>query len=210
MSNYPLPITHYPLPITDEFMIKQRYQRTKKRNKSTSKSPWVLLGLIFFWSLAIGIGMSVMLGMNSPVYSQSQDQIHPLKSDLKSVDPVPEGLGFARDIYVERCGECHVPLPTEILPTETWKFLLESLPQHYNVQVRKVISPEVRLIWNYVQLFSRTYGETEEPPFRVADSRYFRALHPKVQFQQLQTANTCTTCHDRASEFNYRSLRDGV
>ncbi|WP_204103323.1 MULTISPECIES: cytochrome C [Spirulina sp. CCY15215] len=186
-------------------MIKQKQSKSnKKRQKRTQKSPWVLSGLIFLWSLAIGIGLAVALGTNSPVYSQSQAEIQ----NLKSLDPVPEELAFARDIYVERCGECHVALPTEILPTETWRFLLESLPQHYNVKTRDIISPEIILMWNYIQSFSRTYGETGEPPFRIADSRYFRAIHPKVEFQQTQTANTCTSCHDRATEFNYRSFKE--
>ncbi|MBP0022142.1 MAG: cytochrome C [Cyanobacteria bacterium SBLK] len=184
----------------------KRNRRDRSQKKSRQKSPWILLGLIVFWSLAIGFGIAVALGTNRPVYSQSPEQM----SFLKSVDPVPEGVGFARDVYVDRCGECHIALPTEILPTESWRSILQELPQHYNTTTRQIISPEIILMWNYIQLFSRTYGDSDDPPFRIDDSRYFRALHPKVNFQQIQTANTCTTCHDRASEFNFRSLREGI
>ncbi|MEM9543271.1 MAG: cytochrome C [Cyanobacteria bacterium P01_E01_bin.42] len=191
---------------------RDRRDRSYKRrtpkfpDRKAQKSPWILTGLIVLWSLAIGLGLAMALGTNQPVYSQSKEQTRL----LKSVDPVPEEVIFARDVYVDRCGECHIALPTEVLPTESWRLILQELPQHYNVRTRQIISPEIILMWNYIQLFSRTYGDSDEPPLRIDNSRYFRALHPKVDFQQVQTANTCTTCHDRAAEFNYRSLREGV
>lgn len=185
---------------------RKRYKRNRSQNRRTQKSPWILTGLIVLWSLAIGLGLAVALGTHRPVYSQSPERVRL----LKSVDPVPEEVEFARDVYVDRCGECHIALPTEILPTESWRSILQELPQHYNTKTRQIISPEIILMWNYIQLFSRTYGDSGELPFRIDNSRYFHALHPKVDFQQVQTANTCTTCHNRASEFNYRSLREGI
>jgi hypothetical protein len=61
-------------------------------------------------------------------------------------------------------------------------------------------------VWNYLQTFSRPQAKDEELPYRAANSRYFKALHPKVKMSQAANISSCVTCHPGASQYNFRKL----
>jgi hypothetical protein len=46
----------------------------------------------------------------------------------------------------------------------------------------------------------------ERVPYRISESRYFKALHPKVKLATKPTLTTCITCHPSAQAFNFRKL----
>jgi hypothetical protein len=67
--------------------------------------------------------------------------------------------------------------------------------------------PEKRIMWNYVKNASRPVASTDERvPYRISESRYFKALHPKVKLATKPTLTTCITCHPSAQAFNFRKL----
>ncbi|NEO25492.1 MAG: cytochrome C [Kamptonema sp. SIO4C4] len=159
------------------------------------KSPLVLLLLILAWSLIFGVGMAMALEKT------------PTSLSNKSIDPVPSELQLAQEVYVEKCGSCHLALPPETMPTQTWRDLLQNPQNHYGVNLEsQLISTDILIMWKYVRDFSRSIEEGEDPPFRVRDSRFFTALHPKVEFSQPITPQGCVSCHPGANEFNFRRL----
>lgn len=121
-----------------------------------------------------------------------------------TVDIVPDNYQLAQELYVQNCSTCHIAIPPQVLSTETWRQLLQD-PEHYGQKLKLPTGPQRLLIWNYLQTFSRLQPKTEEVAYRMASSRYFKALHPRVKRQDF-TVSSCVTCHPGASQYNFRQL----
>ncbi|MBD0311745.1 MAG: diheme cytochrome C [Microcoleus sp. T3-bin5] len=125
--------------------------------------------------------------------------------DNGTVDRIPERYQLGQQLYLENCATCHIGLPPQVLPTETWRRLLQD-SEHYGQTIKLLVDPSRLLVWNYLQTFSRPQAKDEEVPYRVASSRYFKALHPKVKMSQPANISSCVTCHPGASQYNFRKL----
>jgi hypothetical protein len=124
---------------------------------------------------------------------------------IGSVDPVPPSLQLAQDAYLENCATCHAGVPPGVLPTETWQQLIQD-PQHYGVEIKPLQNPYRSLVWNYFRTFSRPKLINETIPYRLAQSRLFTALHPKVKFLQPIRLGSCVTCHPGAAKYDFQTL----
>ena len=125
--------------------------------------------------------------------------------DNGTVDRIPDRYQLGQQLYLENCATCHIALPPQVLPTETWRRLLQD-SQHYGQTIKLLVDPPRLLVWNYLQTFSRSQAKDEEIAYRVANSRYFKALHPKVKMSQPANNSSCVTCHPGASQYNFRKL----
>jgi hypothetical protein len=125
--------------------------------------------------------------------------------DIGTVDRIPDRYQLGQQLYLENCATCHIGLPPQVLPTETWRRLLQD-SQHYGQTLKLLVDPPRLLVWNYLQTFSRPQGKEEELAYRVASSRYFKALHPKVKMSQPANISSCVTCHPGVSQYNFRKL----
>ncbi|HBQ99108.1 MULTISPECIES: hypothetical protein [unclassified Roseofilum] len=157
------------------------------------RSPLILVTLIFLWSVTLGWGLSTL---NQPAFSQSS---------RKSVDLVPEQHQLGEELYRENCGSCHLALPPAVMPTETWRQLIQD-QQHYGISIDPILNPGRLLVWKYIQVFSRPLLKDESTPYRLRNSRYFKALHPQVEFQERIELSQCVSCHPSAQTFNFREL----
>jgi Dihaem cytochrome c len=131
-------------------------------------------------------------------------QVSPTE-DIGTVDRVPERYQLGQQLYLENCATCHIALPPQVLPMETWRRLLQD-SDHYGQTLKLLVDPPRLLVWNYLQNFSRPQARDEEIPYRVANSRFFKALHPRVKLSQQATMGSCVTCHPGASQYNFRKL----
>lgn len=141
--------------------------------------------------------------------AQAQENSTQRFSDAGGVDRVPETYQLGQQLYRQTCGSCHVALPPAVMPTETWRQLLLS-NEHYGQQIQLPGAIETRLIWNYVQTFSRPLLENEIVPYRLAQSRYLKALHPDVELPQPTRLGSCATCHPSVDQYNFRRLNAEV
>jgi mono/diheme cytochrome c family protein len=170
------------------------------------RSPVMLLLLVLLWSVGVGWGLAqVTTAASTDLIAQSAGLQQSSPVAAIPGDPSSSALELGQESYLQSCAKCHVGVPPEVLPTETWQQLLQD-PQHYGVEIQPPLDPFRRLIWNYVRTFSRSKLVDEETPYRLEKSRLFKALHPKVTFSQPPQLKTCATCHSGASEFNFRSL----
>lgn len=96
--------------------------------------------------------------------------------------------------YAQSCGICHIALPAEVLPSESWRVLLQD-PNHYGQQISNPTGASLQLAWSYLRGNSRRLIEKEQVPYRLAESRFFKALHPGVDFSLPVRATTCIDCH---------------
>ncbi|NJL91727.1 MAG: hypothetical protein HC916_19590 [Coleofasciculaceae cyanobacterium SM2_1_6] len=131
--------------------------------------------------------------------------IRDLIDNSPTIDLIPKSYEQGLQIYFANCSTCHIALPAELLPRQSWQILLENLNQHYGATLPVISSVEVRLIWNYLGTFSRLAATEDRLPVFARDSRFFRALHPQVRFPEPAKITTCISCHPSAQEFNFRN-----
>ncbi|MDJ0633967.1 MAG: cytochrome C [Xenococcaceae cyanobacterium MO_188.B29] len=113
---------------------------------------------------------------------------------------------LGKELYLQNCSSCHIPIPAEVLPTATWQTILEKPGRHYGTSLPRLSNINVRLIWNYLRTSSRPLLERELKPEFVTQSRYFKALHPQVHLPQPVTHQSCILCHPGANKLDYVSL----
>lgn len=165
------------------------------------RSPIVLFLLLLLWSVILGIGLAH--AQTTPTSETIAQVTNPAPEGL--VDVVPDDLTLGQSLYLENCSTCHVGLPPAVMPTETWRRILTD-PNHYGAEITPIPEPGIYIAWNYVSLYSRPLNENESIPFRLRSSRYFKALHPNVDFSDRVTVRSCIACHPGAEQFDYRSL----
>jgi cytochrome c peroxidase len=167
----------------------------------------VLTVLLLLWSLCLGLGLAqaTEAPRTEPPRQNQQRQAQPNLATIGTVDVVPNRYKLGQQLYLENCATCHIGLPPEIMPSETWRQLLPD-PQHYGVTIQPLTGVDVQLTWQYMREFSRPQAADEEIPYRVYQSRYFTILHPKVKFSQRVKLNSCATCHPAAAQYDFRRL----
>ncbi len=107
--------------------------------------------------------------------------------------------------YVQSCGTCHLALPAEVLPTQSWRQIIQE-PSHYGQTIEPPTGAQLQLVWGYLRPNSRSTFEGESVPFRLEKSRYFKALHPDVTFVAPIRATGCIDCHPQAELGNFYTL----
>ncbi|BAY19277.1 hypothetical protein NIES21_51370 [Anabaenopsis circularis NIES-21] len=167
----------------------------KSKTRQLKRQSLGLVLVIVAWSLVMGW----LFTSATSVYSATPN------AEVKTVDVIPAQYELGQELYIENCAKCHIPIPPQVLPTQTWKNLLED-SQHYGVQLQPLVDPARILVWRYLSTFSRTQLKDEETPYRVNKSRFFKALHPKVDLPRPVQINSCVSCHPGAEQYNFRLL----
>lgn len=181
-------------------MINLARSKTHKRKQRRRSIVLFLLLLLLSSILAWGL---TLLTQPQPVKSQT---VSNTTSAVGTVDVIPQRYRLAQELYLENCASCHIGVPPAVLPTETWADLIQDA-QHYGTQIKPLIDPQRLLVWEYLRTFSRVRSQYEErTPYRIAQSRYFKALHPQVKLPQSLPLASCITCHPGADKYNFRSL----
>jgi hypothetical protein len=161
----------------------------------------LLLSLTLGWGIAHAMDRPNPGPANSPAGSASTSEL-----EIGTVDVVPDRYKLGQELYIDTCAACHIALPPAVLPSQTWQILLQD-SEHYGSTITPPRKPAITLIWNYLSTFSRPLRNDEETPFRMAQARHFKALHPQVKFAEPVTIATCATCHPKADVFNFRALK---
>ena len=191
--------TPHPLPM--------KTLRKRKSNTRRQSAPAIvgLTLLLILFTVLMGIGLAQAIEPKSmPKLSQPTTQ--PVTQPLIQPDPISDRDKAGQTLYLENCATCHLGIPPAVMPTQTWQALLQD-PQHYGINIELPQGTDRRLIWNYIKNASRPIADTSDRvPYRIGDSRYFRALHPKIKFAEKPTLTTCITCHPSAQGFNFRTL----
>jgi hypothetical protein len=91
------------------------------------------------------------------------------------------------------------------MPSETWRQLLPD-PQHYGLTLKPLENPNLRVVWEYLRTYSRPQAADETVPYRIYQSRFFKALHPRVDLPTKAGLNTCISCHPGADRYDFRTL----
>ncbi|MDV3000193.1 MAG: hypothetical protein N5P05_001799 [Chroococcopsis gigantea SAG 12.99] len=149
------------------------------------------IAVILVWSLVVGWLMTGIF--QTPALAVSPE-------------PVPASFQIGQQLYLENCAGCHVPFPPGVLPSESWLKIMENPGKHYGVEVPNIIRLTQRLIWEYLKAFSRPLVADEPVPVYIAQSRYFKALHPRVTLPESVNHQSCVVCHLNAASYDYQTL----
>lgn len=152
----------------------------------------------------LGLALS-LIRPEANVIAQAQTPDAAEAEAIGTIDPIPERFQLGAELYLESCTSCHVGVPPQTLPVQTWQLILDD-PEHYGVRIPPLMNPSRLIIWQYVQHFSRSIKEGEPLPYHLAQSRYFKALHPRVNFEEDVTLRQCISCHPGANGYNFRQL----
>jgi hypothetical protein len=157
------------------------------------------------------ISLSVILGWSLTVLPPGMVQGAELTKgkvppNSAMVDPVPTRYQPGLESYLETCRSCHIALPPEVLPTESWREILRKPDNHYGVSIPNFNRFTQLLIWDYVSTFSRPSPPDAPIPLYVEKSRYFKVLHPRVTLPSGMSSKSCVICHPKALDFDFRSL----
>jgi mono/diheme cytochrome c family protein len=195
--------------------------KSQPKGYQRGRSPVVLLFLLFVWSISLGWGMAIAFGSPQGVIAQIAPQQAEISlgipaqpnliaqgtaEETGTVDPVTPRYQLGKELYLENCASCHVPLPPEVLPSETWRRLLLEPEQHFGQQLKPLIGPVLITMWDYIRAYSRPEEAKKPLPYRISESPYFKALHPRVKFSQTVKPASCVICHPGAAQYNYRRL----
>lgn len=174
-------------------------------NRKSRRSVWTLVLLVLGFSSLCGWTLTLSQSSGSIAAQPPAVLAQATSAGIGTVDAVPPSLQLAQETYLARCATCHIGVPPEVLPSESWKNILED-DNHYGVPWTPMRNPDLALAWKYARTFSRPNNPAEDPPYRVARSQYFKILHPNVKFTEPVKIGTCISCHPGVSSFNFRDL----
>lgn len=165
----------------------------------------VLLLLLLTWSLCLGWGLAQAKEPRAIAPVAQPLPASTVVQPIGTVDAIPKGFKLGQEIYLENCASCHIGIPPQVMPTETWRQLIQD-SQHYGAQIQPLVAPNLQIVWQYIRTFSRPQSADEEIPYRIYQSRYFKALHPKVKLPTRVGLSSCLSCHPGADKYDFRSL----
>lgn len=122
------------------------------------------------------------------------------------VDIVPTRYEPGFQAYLETCASCHIAIPPEVLPIESWQEILRKPDNHFGTSIPNFNRFTQLLIWDYVSTFSRPSPPDSPRILYVEKSRYFKVLHPRVTLPPNMSSKTCVTCHPNVANANFRTL----
>ncbi len=183
-----------------------RAKSSAKSSTGTRPNRRLLLVLLLLWSSLLGLGWTqISAAQITPAQTSPPNASSIPNNPTGTVDPVTDAYRLGQQYYLENCATCHVGLPPAVMPSQTWAALLPD-SQHYGAQIKPLTEPLLQIVWNYVSTYSRPILQDERIPFRLQQSRLFKALHPKVEFTEPISVYSCEACHPAARQFNYRDL----
>jgi mono/diheme cytochrome c family protein len=109
-------------------------RRRPLRHPFRRRSPLVLFLLLLFWSVLLGFGLAqAAVPGSAATLAVSPEQ-------RGTVDVVPENFQLGQTTYLENCASCHVGLPPAVMPSQTWRSLVQEA-QHYGTVIHCARSP---------------------------------------------------------------------
>jgi hypothetical protein len=116
--------------------------------------------------------------------------------------------------YQAECASCHIAYPPQLLPKESWRALMNDLPNHFGTDA-SVDANTAKEVQSYLEANAgRVRADGGKPHLRITETRWFRHEHDEVpaavwKGPAVKSAANCGACHTQADrgDFSERSLR---
>jgi hypothetical protein len=111
--------------------------------------------------------------------------------------------------YTQECAACHVAFPPSMLPSESWRRLLDKLPSHYGTDA-SLDAATVNELATWLSANAGTDRRVREAPpeDRITKSAWFIRKHDELpagvwKRPAVKSAANCTACHTQADQGNF-------
>lgn len=111
--------------------------------------------------------------------------------------------------YQQECSSCHVAYPPGMLPSASWKRLMDNLPNHFGTDA-SLDAESVKQISAWLTAHGGTYKRVREAPpeDRITRSAWFIRKHDEVPAStwkrtSIKSAANCMACHTRADQGDF-------
>ena len=111
--------------------------------------------------------------------------------------------------YKQECAACHVAFPPGMLPADSWRRLLNNLPNHYGTDA-SLDAATLNQLAAWLSANAGTYKRVREAPpeDRITKSAWFIRKHDEVpagvwKRPAVKSASNCTACHTQADQGNF-------
>ena len=134
--------------------------------------------------------------------------------------------GFANDgrinlktdeLTENECGACHFAYPAAMLPTTSWRKIMETLENHFgedaslDTQTMQAITTYLVANAGDTKLWSEQFVrglDKRNPPIRITETKYWTTKHPAISKENLPSGlaglkSKCTVCHLSAQKGDY-------
>jgi hypothetical protein len=112
--------------------------------------------------------------------------------------------------YVQECGSCHLAYPPGLLPAESWRRLMASLPQHFGSDA-SLDAPTTQAIATWLVANAGAYMKVREAPpqDRITRAAWFVREHREIapatwQRASIKSPAQCAACHTLADTGSFR------
>ncbi len=96
----------------------------------------------------------------------------------------------------KECGECHMAYPPALLPSNTWRAIMEDLPNHFGENASLDAATGARIETYLVQSSPRGGAAS---PLRITEQRWFKGEHKgdvsRMSRNGTKTWANCQVCH---------------
>ena len=120
--------------------------------------------------------------------------------------------------YKDKCGACHSPYQPELLPSASWRRILDRPDDHFGESF-ELDEQSRKTILGYVEINAAEHSAAKLPvtimrclgkqvPMRISEIPYIKRKHhdispATIKHQSIGSLSNCTACHTRANEGIY-------
>ena len=111
--------------------------------------------------------------------------------------------------YRQECGSCHLAYPAGLLPSRSWRRIMDGLDRHFGTDA-SLDAPATQQIAAWLQAHAADRGRmaAEPPQDRISRSTWFERTHRRIdaavwQLASVRTAANCAACHAGAAQGDF-------
>ena len=171
------------------------------------KSTLSITSIIFTIGL---LSIPFVWGDNNGEYEESEEHEYKQSSFVTASSP----------LYTEECGSCHMAYPAELLPTRSWKKIMNELENHFgdnselDTQTQLEISQFLithstdKTGSRSAHKFTRSIDSTATP-LRISQLAYFKHEHDEIPRSmvdansEVKSFSQCNSCHAKAEQGHF-------
>jgi hypothetical protein len=115
--------------------------------------------------------------------------------------------------YQQECSACHIAYPPGMLPAESWKRLVNGLPQHFGTDASLDAQSVQQLsVWLAANAGTARRAGDAPPQDRITRSVWFVREHEEVpssawNLPAVKSPANCAACHTRANQGDFNEHR---
>jgi len=119
-------------------------------------------------------------------------------------------------VYQEECGSCHLAYPPGLLPSASWKTIIEGLDDHFgenaalpadlNAQITMILDEQASDRGDHFRNARLLRDVTGNTPLRITELPYFKDKHDEIprrmveDNREVQSFGRCDACHQDAAK----------